>query len=323
MKNNTFKEIANALKDAKTVLLYPHVGIDGDAVGSCVALCKALRGMGKSCYALYKEDIPMNLQFMTRDYFTSDINIISDEELDVSMAVDCGEYDRFVDFKDKFDKANTTICIDHHGTSKGIADLNYIDANASAAGVLVFDLIKTMGIKKDKEIGEAIFAAITTDTGNFQYSNTSKHCHEIMTELYDWEIDVNRVSVEIYENERPEKLKIANVAVDNLRLISGGKGAVSFVSYDDLERIGVKAGETDSIVQSLRSICGVEIAAFLKEKEPNVVRVSYRAKSVANVAELAMLHEGGGHVKSAGCTLYTSLEEAVEIISKDIESALK
>ena len=323
MKNNTFKEIADVLKDAKTVLLYPHVGIDGDAVGSCVAICKTLRNMGKTCYALYNEDLPMNLQFMTRDYFTNDKDIIDDSNLDVSMAIDCGGYDRFVDFKDKFNKAKVTICVDHHGTSTGIADYNYIDKDASAAGVLVFDLLKEMGIESDKEIGEALFAAITTDTGNFQYSNTSKRCHEIMAELYDWGIDVNRVSVEIYENERPEKLKIANVAMDNLEMIANGQGVVAYVSYDDLKRLGVLAGETDPIVQTLRSIRGVEIAAFLKEKEPNVIRVSYRAKLNANVSDLAVLHNGGGHVKAAGCTLYTSLEEAIEIIKRDIEDALR
>ena len=328
MTNSTIKEIADALRESNTVLLYPHVGIDGDAVGSCAAIAKMLRKMGKTCYALYAEDIPDNLSFMAKDYFSSDINVIADENLDISMAVDCGGYDRFKDFQDKFDKAKKTICIDHHGTSTGIADLNYIFSDAAACGVLVYDLLLELGLndldkEAKKEIGEAIFAAITTDTGNFQYSNTNRRCHEIMAELYDLGIDVNKVSVEIYENERPEKLKIANVAMSHLMMIANGKGAIAFVSNDELTLNGIKAGETDPIVQSLRSIRGVEIAAFLKEKDPNVIRVSYRSKMDADVSKLACLHDGGGHIKAAGCTLYMPLEDAVKIITKDIEEALK
>lgn len=328
MTNNTIKEIADALKKSNTVLLYPHVGIDGDAVGSCAAIAKMLRMMGKTCYALYAEDIPDNLFFMAKDYFTSEMDIISDGDLDISIAVDCGGYDRFRDFQDKFDKAKKTICIDHHGTSTGIADLNYIFPDAAACGVLVYDLLVELGMndldkESKKEMGEAIFAAVTTDTGNFQYSNTNRRCHEIMAELYDLGIDVNGVSVEIYENERPEKIKIANVAMSHLMMIANGKGAVAFVSNDELISNGIKAGETDPIVQTLRSIKNVEIAAFLKEKDPGVIRVSYRSKSSSDVSKIALLHNGGGHTKAAGCTLYMPLEEAVKVTADDIEEALR
>ena len=117
MTNNTIKEIADALKKSNTVLLYPHVGIDGDAVGSCAAIAKMLRMMGKTCYALYAEDIPDNLFFMAKDYFTREMDIISDGDLDISIAVDCGGYDRFRDFQDKFNSwtdiiiKRTRICI--------------------------------------------------------------------------------------------------------------------------------------------------------------------------------------------------------------------
>ena len=337
--NNTMREIAEQLYRAENILLYPHVGIDGDAVGSCAAMARVLRKMGKTVYVLYSEDMPSNLNFMTYDdegrpYFTNDANIISDEDLDISMCIDCGEYGRFKDFAEKFDKGKTTICVDHHETSTGIAQFNYIDPLAAACGELIYQLIIELNDVKflstadpllpDKTIGEMLFAAITTDTGNFQYSNTTKQSHEIMAKLYDWGVDVNKISVEIYESERPEKIKIANRAFSNLVMVGNGKGAIAYVSHDDLEEIGVMAGETDPIVQKLRSIAGVEYAVFLKEKEPGEIRVSYRAKTVGNVCELAMLHEGGGHIKASGCTLHNmSLLEAVEIIKKDVEEAIK
>ncbi len=333
------REIAEQLYRAENILLYPHVGIDGDAVGSCAALARVLRKMGKTVYALYSEDMPSNLEFMIYDdegrpYFTNDANIIKDDDLDISMCVDCGEYGRFKDYTEKFDKAKTTICVDHHGTSQGIAKFNYIDPEAAACGELIYELIIELNEVKflstadplipDKAIGEMLFAAITTDTGNFQYSNTTKNSHEIMAKLYDWGVDVNKISIELYENDRPEKVMIANRAMNNMIMVGNGRGVIAYVSHNDLEEIGVMAGETDPIVQKLRAIAGVEYAAFLKEKEPGEIRVSYRAKSVGNVCELAMLHDGGGHIKASGCTLRDmSLEEAVEIIKKDIEEAVK
>jgi len=337
MVNSTMREIAEQLYRAETILLYPHVGIDGDAVGSCSALARVLRKMGKTVYALYSEEIPENLSFMLfdeegRPYFTNDDRIIPDDELDISMCVDCGGYDRFKDFIEKFNKAKTTICIDHHGTSEGIAKYNFIDPDAAACGELIYDLLIELNNVKfastadpllpDKTIGEMLFAAITTDTGNFQYSNTRRRSHEIMAELYDWGVDVNRVSVEIYQNERPEKILIQNKAMANLKMTGDGKGAIAFVSYDDLTSIGVKSGETDPIVQELRSIKGVEYAAFLKEKEIGEVRVSFRSKTTGNVSAIAQKHNGGGHIKAAGCTLYTSLEEAVKIVEEDIIEAI-
>ena len=325
MNNNTFEEIAEKFNSAKNIVLLPHVGIDGDAVGSCVALASVLRAKGKNVHVLYKEEIPSNLAFIANGYFTDNSDVIPDDELDIAACIDCGGYDRFKGFEEKFDSAKLRICIDHHGTSMGIANLNYIDPDAAACGVLIYDLLKVLGVPEENkvEVGTALFVAITTDTGNFQYSNTNRKCHEIMAELYDWDIDFNRASVEVYENERPEKLMIASRASSRIQMVAGGKGAVSYVTYDDLEEIGVKAGETDPIVQSLRSINGVEIAAFLKEKNPGEVRVSYRSKLYANVAELAMMHDGGGHEKAAGCTLHMDLKNAVEVIKKDIEEALK
>ena len=337
------RTIASKLITAKNILLYPHVGIDGDAVGSCVAVAKALRNMGKNVYAVYEEDIPTNLSFMLTDpegkpYFTDDPAIIPDDELDISMAVDCGGYDRFKPYQDKFRAAKTTLCVDHHGTSiitdedgstHGIADFSFIDPEAAAVGVLMFDLLRELQsmtdirIIPDKEIGEALFAAITTDTGNFQYSNTNRKCFDVMAEICSWGIDLNRVSVEIYENERIQEVQIRSRAMDHMTLTPDGRGALSYVTREDLDEIGVRAGETDSVVKIMRAIGGVEIVAFLKEKDHKVIRVSYRSKHSADVAELAARHNGGGHKKAAGCTLYMSMEEALKVISSEIEEALE
>ena len=297
-------------------MIYPHVSLDGDAVGSSVALCKALRIAGKEAYVLIEDNVPLNLRFMEKDYFTKDLDIIA--SVDISICVDCGDLGRFPARKDKFLQGRTTICIDHHQTNEELCDYNYVDSKASATGELIFELLMSMGTAPDTEIGEAIFAAITTDTGNFQYSNTTKRCFEIMAELLNWGTDTNKVSVEIYENERPEKKLIESRALSTLEIIGGGKGAIAYITQKMLNETGALSEETDQIVQQLRSIAGVEYAAFLKEKDSDLVRVSLRAKREGNVADIATKLGGGGHIKAAGCTLHMSIDDAVQTVKKEL-----
>ena len=321
MVNNTFKEIAEVLLKAEKILIYPHINADGDAVGSAAALCHTLRRLGKTAYVLIEEQLPANLRFMDKGYFTFDEKVI--EQPDVSVCVDCGDFGRFPMRMEKFLSARTTVCVDHHGTTQNFCDYNYVDSGAAATGELIYALIKEMVPEADVETGEAIFAAITTDTGNFQYSNTTKNCHLIMAELYDLGVDTNKVSVEIYENERQEKLMITTKALSTLEIFGGGCGAIAHLTLEDMKEIGAEPFETDGVIQKLRSISGVEYAALVKEKEPGVIRVSMRAKRRGNVASIASELGGGGHVKAAGCTLNMPLDEAVNLVKSKLNEAIK
>lgn len=319
--NKTYKEIAEVLDKAQKILIYSHVSPDGDALGSSVALCRALRLRGKEAFVLVDEELPLNLAFLDNGYCTEDQEVIENPEL--SICVDCGDVTRFPDREKKFIQAPVSVCIDHHHTTKQFCDYNYIDPNASATGELIFDLLKEMGTEPDTEIGEAIFAAITTDTGNFQYSNTTRRAFEIMAELCDWGVDMNKVSVEIYENIRIERKIIESMAFSTLQLICGGKAAIAFVTEKMIEESGAFSEETENVIKMLRSITGVEYAAFLKEKGPETVRLSLRAKSFGDVAVIAEKFGGGGHIKAAGATISMPIEKAVEAVICELEKAIE
>lgn len=321
MARSTLKEIAQVLLNAQRILIYPHINMDGDAVGSAAAICRTLRKQGKTAYVIIEDDIPANLKFMDEGCFTFDQNIV--EDADVSMCVDCGDFGRFPKRREKFLQGKTTVCVDHHGTTEDFCRFSYVDPKAAATGELIYALIREMGVEPDVKTGEAIFAAITTDTGNFQYSNTTKNCHLIMAELFDLGVDTNKVSVEIYENERPEKLMITTRALSRLEILGGGRGAVTHITFSDMEEIGAMPFETDAVIEKLRSLAGVEYAAFLKEKEPGVIRVSMRAKRQGDVAKIAAELGGGGHIKAAGCTLNMTIDEAVTLMKEKLEKAIK
>lgn len=318
--NNSLKEIAKILKESNSVLLFPHLNMDGDALGSSAALCAALRKLGKQSYILIEDEIAAFLQFLDNDYCTYDANVIA--EPDICLCIDCGETGRFKKREEKFFQGKTKGCIDHHGTSTPFADFNYIDPNAAATGEIIFDLLKEIQVEIDAEIGKAIFAAITTDTGNFQYSNTTKKTHQIVAELYDIDANYNDVSVELYQNNRLEKLLLQTKILETLEVFGAGQAAICGVDFSMLEETGGKMEETEGIVEILRNIAGVEVAIFAKELPENRCKISMRSKKFVDVAEISKGFSGGGHIRAAGFTLECSVEEAKVKVKKAVEEYL-
>lgn len=320
MKNNTFAEIAEVISDAEKILIYPHVNMDGDALGSAAALCGALRKLGKVCHILIEDDIPTNLKFLDRGYCTWDTGVI--RKPDLSICVDCGDTSRFEKRQKKFAAAPVTVCIDHHQTTEYYCDYNYVDPHAAATAELIYKLLCTMGVEIDRQMGEAIFAGITTDTGNFQYSNTTKETHLIAAKLYDTGIDANKISIELYENTRIEKILIENAVLSTISTIAGGKGVIAYVTQDMLKTTGAFMEETERIVEKLRSIGSVEAAAFIKESADGKIKVSMRSKRYVDVAAIAAELSGGGHSRAAGCTLQCSLTEAFDLLKEKLTEKL-
>lgn len=321
LTNNTFEEIAGVLSASEKILIFPHVNMDGDALGSAAALCRGLRSIGKECYVLLEDEIPSNLAFLDKGYCTEDQNII--ERADVSVCVDCGDTGRFEKRKEKFAQAPVSVCIDHHATTEFFCSFSYVDPKAAATGELIFRLLKAMGIEIGRDIAEPLYAAVSTDTGNFRYSNTTGETHLIAAELLDAGISAGDISIEIYENARIEKLLLEAAALRTMTTLSGGKGVIAYVTQEMLRETGARSDETEGIVQKLRSIAGVEVAALMKETDDGRIKVSMRSKKYVNVAEIAAEFSGGGHIRAAGCTFYCGLSEAFDKLKEKITDCLE
>ncbi len=318
--NNSFEEIGNKLLTGNRIYLFPHENPDGDAIGSTAALCRMLRGMGKDCRVMIDEELPDNLMFLDDGMF-----VIPDESIeipDISVAVDCSELSRFPKLTGLFKKAQSSVCIDHHINEVPPCDLNYIDPKAAAVGEIIFDLMKAMGHKPTKLEAEAIFTAIDTDTGNFLYPNTTKRTHEIVCELYDSDIDVPAISIQLYESVPAQKHMLIAGAMRQMKLYHDGRIALSVVTQKMLEETGTKMSDAELVVAKLRTIKGVEVAIVLKERGPEKIFASMRSKSSASVRDIAVAFGGGGHVKAAGCTLYMPIDEAVKSIVAKAEEVL-
>lgn len=316
ISNASLNQLADMLKSAQTILIFTHTNIDGDALGSAAALCRVLRSLGKEAWILMDEDVPEYISFMDTEFCTDDKDCLKNQ--DVSVCVDCGEYSRFKTLADKFEEGGLKLCIDHHATGEGFGDYYYIDETAAATTELIYMLITEMGAGIDKTIAESLYTGITTDSGSFQYSNTTSRTHAITADLLSKGVDHVAIAIKLYQTIPLSKLMIQARIVQRAELLCDGKVAVSYVTEDMLKEASAVIDDAEGSVDMLRNIDGVEMAAFLKEKD-GVVKVSLRAKSYASVNEIAETFGGGGHVKAAGCTLDMSMEEAVEALKRKIK----
>jgi len=302
---------------ASSVLIFPHISMDGDTLGSSIALCRGLRDKGKTAYVAIEEEIPEYLRFLDDGSCTFDIDVIS--EPDLCVCVDCAHIERFIHRKDKFLKGKATMCIDHHRTSQGFADFNHIDGRAAATAEIIYELLNEIDVAVDKIIGEAIYAAIITDTGNFQYSNTRVESHLITAELFNLGIDHSYVCMMLYQNDRIEKLHISGKILGTIKMMASGKAAMAYVTREMLDRAGALMTDTEGTSEILRNISGVELSLFAKETKFDETKFSIRSKTWVDVSEISMKYKGGGHKRAGGFTINKPAFEAIKMIEADIE----
>ena len=316
---NNITEIVQKLNNAKSVLLFPHVNMDGDALGSAIALCLGLRSLGKRCNILIEDEIPEYLKFMDKGYCISD----APYSADVSVAIDCGDSSRIEKRKEIYFSAPCTICIDHHILNEDFSEFSLIDSNSAATGILVYNLLKAFPIEITAEMADALFLAILTDTGSFRYSNTTKETHLVVAELYNYGLNHAALCNAIYASVPSSQIAIEALVLQNMETFAAEKACIAYASNAMLKEVGATPDQTETVVDRLRSIKGIEIAVFLKEKPDGTFKASFRAKSYANVGKIAFGLGGGGHEKASGCTIAQPLTEAINIIKASVEEELR
>ena len=317
MKNNSLSEIAKIMERADSLLFLTHVIIDGDAAGSAAALCRVMEGMGKTAHVYAGEELPNNIKFLEYESFINNEEDLL-EEYDLTVAMDCSDTGRFENRAACYDKGKVSINIDHHMTNAGYADYNYVDGDAAAAGEIVFRLIKTAGWDIDAKTAEALYVAIVTDTGQFQYSSTTSETHRIAAELIDKGIDLNTISVNVYQSVRKLKYILQGEILRTVEFRENDRFAIAFADQDMFKRTGSEIQDSDGIVELLRDIDTVEVSAFAKETAPGVMKLGFRSKYDINVGELSAKFGGGGHAKAAGCTVNGGIEDVKKAIYPEI-----
>jgi phosphoesterase RecJ-like protein len=216
-------------------------------------------------------------------------------------------------------QAKTWINIDHHPSNPGYGDLVYIDPTSPATGQILFELIQDQQFPMDLAIAENLFVAISTDTGSFQYSNTTARTFEIGAELLRCGVDVGRVSQLLYESYPRRRTDLLKALLGTMRFDAGGKIASFSLSLEVARKLEVKPEDNEGLIDHLRAIQGVIVAVFFEELVDGKVRVSMRSKSEeVDVSAICQKFGGGGHKLAAGTRVRGTLAEAEQKILKAI-----
>jgi phosphoesterase RecJ-like protein len=217
--------------------------------------------------------------------------------------------------------APLVIDIDHHHDNTRFGHLNHIVGNASSTGEILYDLLKELGIDLTPEIAEALYIAVVTDTGRFQYANTSAKSLRLAAELVEAGADVHRVFQGVYENVAFAKLKLIARALEHARVYEGGRVVVSHLEKDDFDAAGAEEPYSEGIIDLLRAVEGAEVAALIREPptaDGPTRRVSLRTTAErVDVSAIARKSGGGGHPQAAGFSSEASVDEIIDFVRRE------
>jgi len=301
------------------ILLIAHVSPDGDTLGSSFALYGALLELGKHAQVVCEDPVPAIYRFLP--YSDQLIAPEQAKPAEAVVCVDCADVARAGRCEPLFHAAKATLNIDHHGTNDRYADENFVQ-KAGATGELVYNVLASLKVSLNKNIASCLYAAITTDTGNFSYSNTTPDTLRIAAELLDVGIDLPYLNQRLFRTVPYHKMRLHALAVTKAQLYEYGRSGVSALTLADIASCGATGEDTEGIIDSIRDIDTVEVAALLRESEDGQIRVSLRGKTSADVSCIATKFGGGGHKLAAGCTLKPPIEEAARLILESAKELL-
>src|SRR5216117_1631265 len=324
MSASKFQEIGQILRDHQRFAILGHVRPDGDALGSQLALALSLQALGKEVRVWNEDGMLEKYSFLPRaELLTKPPS--TPEDFDVTIALDTAIQNRLGTALPAVRSSKIWINIDHHVSNPGYGDVVHIDSSAPATAEIVFRLIKSQCLPFNRDIAENLYAAISTDTGSFQYPKTSARTFEIAAELIRvGSLDVGKISQQLYESHPRRRLELLRELLRTMRFEFGGRAASFSLTLKTAADLAVLPEDNEGLIDHLRAIRGVIVAVFFEELADGKVRVSMRSKDEAiDVCAICQKFGGGGHTLAAGARVRGSLTEVEEKVLEEIREVLK
>src|SRR5881398_780781 len=322
MSTSKFQEIGQILRDHQRFAILGHVRPDGDALGSQLALALSLQALGKEVRVWNEDGMLEKYSFLPRaELLTKPPS--TPEDFDVAIALDTAIQNRLGTALPAVRSAKVWINIDHHPSNPGYGDLVYINPDSPATGQILFELIKSEKLPVDFAIAENLYVAISTDTGSFQYPNTTARTFEIAAELVRAGVDVGLISQLTYENYPRRRVELLRDLLGTMRFEANDRVASFSLSLATAKKLGVLPEHNEGLIDHLRAIHGVTVAVFFEELADGKVRVSMRSKSEkVNVCAICEKFGGGGHVLAAGARIPGTLAEVEKKVLEEVRDVV-
>jgi bifunctional oligoribonuclease and PAP phosphatase NrnA len=313
-----FEQIGRALREHQSFAVLGHVRPDGDALGSQLALGLSLKKLGKDVRIWNEEGMLEKYSFLPRAELLTKPPA-DPEDVDVIVALDTAIQNRLGTTLAAVRSSKVCINIDHHPSNPEYGDIVYLDPKSPATGQILFELIKSEKLPMDSEIAANLYVAISTDTGSFQYPNTTARTFEIAAELVREGVDVGRISQLTYESYPRRRIELLRDLLGTMRFHADYRVASFSLSLTTAKKLGVLPEDNEGLIDHLRAIRGVIVAIFFEELSDGKVRVSMRSKTQkVNVCAICEKFGGGGHVLAAGARVKGTLSEVEKKILEEV-----
>ena len=316
----TLDDILEEVKKAQTIAILTHESPDGDAVSSSLSVMHAISQLGKEAHVIIPE--------YSRDFtfLPGSERILQQgrhENYDLAISVDCTDLKRLVGSKEYFETAKTTIQIDHHSVNAMFADYNYVNPAAPSCCEVIISMIEYYGIEITKDLATCVLTGMITDTGGFQWGGVSPETFEFAAELVRKGAKIKDICRIALRKKSKAHCELEKLVYNRMEYFEDGKIALAYLTMEDYNSLNTEMGDDEGLVEMLRDIEGVEVAALLKEKEgANGFKISLRSHETINVSDIALLLGGGGHRGAAGCFVAGTVEQAKTKIIDTIKHEL-
>lgn len=314
-------KVKKKIKQYSDFLIIGHVSPDGDTLGSGMALALGLKALGKQAAFALDGELPDKLGFVGTYGTLYRFENFPRRPYECMIGVDTGDLTRMGRFSELFSRQQHTIVIDHHMTNPGFGELNLIRPYG-ASGQIILELLEGMKVPIGKEIANLLYAALSTDTGNFSYTNTDASLLHAAARLREYGAEIPKLTEVIYRQRSLGATRLIGRAIDRMRLSEDGRMAQLYVLQSDYDELGAVKSDCDELINYAREIKTVEIAMFLRQVAQEKFKVSFRSKKYVDVSSLAVAFGGGGHKYAAGCTVDGNLEKVSRQIWEAAEKLL-
>jgi phosphoesterase RecJ-like protein len=319
---------AQAVRERDRVLLTTHENPDGDALGSLLATKLALDQLGKDAVMYLYGQVPLPAEYGFMNLAALERELPGDLDERLLVALDCANESRLGrDYEQLLERAPLVVDIDHHHDNTRFGDINVIVPEASSTGEIVRDLLALLDVVLTPEIAEGLYIAVVTDTGRFQYSNTTPRALRLAAELVEAGANIHRVFQGVYESVEFAKLKLLARALDRAEVYEGGRLVIAYLLQQDFLEVGAVEPYSEGIIDYLRAVEGSDMAVLIREPPTRggpKHRVSLRSRSdELDVSHIARKAGGGGHPQAAGFSSELELDELIAFIRQEFAAAVK
>ena len=317
--------VVEAIRGRDRFLVTTHENPDGDALGSLLAMHLALRSLGKDSVIFLDGPAPLpgEYGFLPLDDLRRELP--ADVAERTLLAVDCANESRLGADAAVLHVTPFSISVDHHHDNSRFGDVNLVDASASSTGEVLRDVFRELRVELTPELAEPLYVALVTDTGRFQYTNTTPKALRLAAELVEAGADVHKVFQDVYETVQFAKLKLLARALERAQVYEGGRLVVSYLLREDFGEVGAAEPYSEGIIDFLRAVEGAEMAALIREPPRGGSperRISLRAShDELDVSAIARASGGGGHRQAAGFSSDASIDEITDFLRREFALA--